>query len=150
MLYTNRPYLAMHRQCLLRFNCQSATCIKMSLHSIIFKHYFILFLTIAMSAYNLISSVFVMLKLPYLNYSKSLAMLQFSTFLRDLLAKRNLCTAAARESCLAAKWYWLHYDEAQDAVFCFCALCLRLHFKDSHYLIQLPCMHETARCSTSI
>ena len=56
---------------------------------------------------------------------------QFSTFLRDLLARRNLYTTASRESGLAAKWSWLHYDEAQGGAFCFCAIpmCLWLHFK---------------------
>ena len=40
-----------------------------------------------------------------------------STFLRDLLARRNLCTAASRASGLAANWYWFYYDEAQGAFF---------------------------------
>ena len=35
------------------------------------------------------------------------------------MARRNLCAAASRASGLAAKWHWLLYDEAQDAVFCF-------------------------------
>ena len=51
-----------------------------------------------------VSSVFVMLKLPYLNYSKNLTS-QFSTFLRDLLARRNLYTVTSRASGLAAKWF---------------------------------------------
>ena len=76
---------------------------------------------LAMSAYGIVSSVFVMLKLPYLNYSKSLTM-QSTTFIRDLLARRNLCTAASRANGITAKWYWLHYDEAQDAVFYFCGI----------------------------
>ena len=75
---------------------------------------------LAMSACGLVLSVYVMkymLKLPYSNYSKSLTR-QFSIFLRDLLARINLCIAASRASThsLAAKWY---YDEAQGAVFCF-------------------------------
>ena len=44
-------------------------------------------------------------------------------FPKGSLARRNLCTEASRTSGLPAKWHWLHYDEAQDAVFCFiCAL----------------------------
>ena len=56
---------------------------------------------------------------------------QFSTFLSDLLARRNLCTLASRASVLVAMWCWLHYNEAQGAVFCFCGIlmCLWLHFK---------------------
>ena len=65
---------------LTEFNCQSATCMKMSLYSIIFMHYFILFLMLAVSAYGLVLSIFVMPKLPYLNYSKSLTMLPVLNF----------------------------------------------------------------------
>ena len=41
------------------------------------------------------------------------------TFLRDILIKRNLCTAVSRASGLAAKCCWLYYDEAQGVIFCF-------------------------------
>ena len=74
---------------LTEFNCQSATCMK---NAVVFYYICAIFhilLMLDMSAYGLVSSVFVMLKLPYLNYSKSLTS-QFSTFLRDLLARRNL------------------------------------------------------------
>ena len=60
---------------------------------------------LAMSACGIVLSVFVMkcmLNLSYLNYLKSLT-IQLSTFLRDLLARGNLCTAAAsRANGLAA------------------------------------------------
>ena len=59
---------------LTELNFHSATHVKMPLYSIIFMHYFILLIMLAMSAYGLISSIFIMLKLPYLNYSKSLTM----------------------------------------------------------------------------
>ena len=81
---------------------------------------------LAMSACSIVLSIFVMksmLKFSYLNYLKSLTS-QFSNFLKDLLARRNLCIAVSGASGLAAKWCWLiHNDEAQDAVFCF--LCSR-------------------------
>ena len=40
-------------------------------------------------------------------------------FLRDLLARKNLYTAASRANGLAAKRCWLHCGEAQDVVFCY-------------------------------
>ena len=57
-------------------NCQSATRLKM-MYSIVFMQYFILFLTLTMSACGLVLSIFVILKLPYLNYLKSLKISQF-------------------------------------------------------------------------
>ena len=84
------------------FNCQSATRV------IIFLFYLrntLYSLMLAMSACGIGLSIFVMkcmLKLSYLNYLKSLT-IQLSTFLRDLLARRNLYTAAAsRANGLAA------------------------------------------------
>ena len=63
---------------------------------------------------------------------------QFSTFLRDLLARINLCIAASRASGLAANWYWLYYDEAQSAVFCtFQILYLIWYSYTMHAWIQL-------------
>ena len=59
---------------LTEFHCQSSTHVKTPLYSIIFMHYFILLSALAISAYSLVSFIFVMLKLPYLNYSKSLIM----------------------------------------------------------------------------
>ena len=104
---------------LTEFNLQSSTRVK---NAVVFYYIHVILHTIAMSACSIVLSIFIMkcmLKFPYLNYLKSLTS-QFST---GLLARRNLCTAASRASGSAAKWCWLHYDEAQDAVFCFiCAL----------------------------
>ena len=72
----------------------------------------------AMSAYGIVLSVEV--ALPELLEEPHY--MQSTTFIRDLLARRNLCTAASRASGLAAKWYWLHYDEAQGLIFCFCGI----------------------------
>ena len=83
------------------FNCWSATHKKMLLYSIIFTRYFIHFYA-CMSTCSIVFSIFAMkciLKLPYLNYSKSLTS-QFSTFLRDILARRNLHTTASQ-----GKWF---------------------------------------------
>ena len=131
------------------FNCQSATRVyKTPLHSIIFTHHFILFLLLAMSAYGLVLPIFVMLKLPYLNYSKSLTMQPVLNFPKGSFGQRSPCTAASRANGLAAKWCWLHYDEAKGPVFSFCGtpMCLLLHFKyftwfdiaTMHAWIQLP------------
>ena len=58
---------------LTKFNCQSTTHVK---NAVIFYYIHTLFqsLMLTMSAYGLVLSIFVMLKLPYLNYSKSLTM----------------------------------------------------------------------------
>ena len=103
---------------LTEFNFQSATRVK---NAVVFYYIHTILHTIAMSACSIVLSVFIMkcmLRFPYLNYLKSLTS-QFSTFLKDLLARRNLYTAASRASGLAAKWCWLHNDEAQEAAFCF-------------------------------
>ena len=60
---------------LTEFNCQpSTTCVK---NTIVFSYIHALFhmlLMLAISAYGLVSSVFVMLKLPYQNYLKCITM----------------------------------------------------------------------------
>ena len=103
---------------LTELNFQSATCAR---NIIVFYYIHVILHTLTMSACIVVLSVLdmkCMLKFPYLNYLNSLTS-QFLTFLRDLLARRNLCTATSRASSLAAKWCWLHYDQAQDVVFCF-------------------------------
>ena len=103
------------------FNCQSAKRVK---NAIVFYYIHVVLHTLAMSACNIVLSVFVMkcmLKFPYLNYLKSL----ISQLSKDLLARRNLRTAVSRASGLAAKWCWLiHNDKAQMqfsvlSVFCY-------------------------------
>ena len=78
---------------LTEFNLQIATDVK---NAIVFYYIHTIFHTHAMSACSIVLSIFVMksvLKFPYLNYLKSLTS-QFSTFLKDLLSRRNLCTAS--------------------------------------------------------
>ena len=76
---------------LTKFNCQSATCVK---NAIVFYYIHTILHMLAMSACSIVLSIFVMkcmLKFPYLNYLKSLEVTsQFSAFLKDLLARRNL------------------------------------------------------------
>ena len=74
---------------LTKFNCQSATHVKMLLYSIIFTHYFMLFLMLAMSAYGLVLSVFIKLKLPYQNYSKGLTMQPVLNFPKGSFGKKK-------------------------------------------------------------
>ena len=106
---------------LTELKCKSNTHMK---NAIVFYYihmilYFIFFLVHAVSTCGLVLFIFVCYtQVTLLNCLKSLTS-KFSTFVRDLLARRKLCTAASRESGLAAKWCWLYYDEAQDAVFCF-------------------------------
>ena len=81
------------------FNLQSSTRVK---NAVVFYYIHAILHTIAMSASSIVLSVFIMkctLEFPYLNYLKSLT----SHFSTGLLARRNLCTAAAsRASGLAA------------------------------------------------
>ena len=82
------------------FNCQSAMCICILLYSCNTSLSFQC-LPCLHAAFGL--SIFVMLKLPYLNYSKPhQPVLKFP---KDLLARRNLYTAASRASGFAAKWF---------------------------------------------
>ena len=66
-----------------------------------------------MSAFGLVSSIFVMLKLPYLNYSKRLTMQPVLHFSEEPFGQKK----PSRTSGLAANWYWLYYDEALGAVY---------------------------------
>ena len=136
-----------------QFNCQSAiyTCE----NAIVFYYSqanFIVILMLTMSACGLI---FVMLKLPYPNYLKSLTS-QFSTFLRDLLARRNLCTATSRASSLEAKWYGFimmkhRMQFSVLSVLCGTPMCLQLYTINTlHDLIQLPCMHACMNTATQL
>ena len=101
------------------FNCQSAIRVK---NAIVFYYVH----TIAISANGLFCPFcYVKVALPELlkePHHAASSWLNFPTFLRDLLARGNLYTVACRASGLAAKWCWLHYDEAQGAVFCFCGI----------------------------
>ena len=115
---------------LTEFDCQSATCVK---NAVVFYYTHTLHppLMISMSTYGLVSSVLLCWSCLTTITRRASPCSQFSTYLRDLLARRNLYIAAFRARGLAAKWCWLHYNEAQGAVFCFCgiSMCLWLHFK---------------------
>ena len=106
---------------LTEFNCQSATHVK---YAIVFYYIHTILHMLAMSACGIVLSIFAMKCMLKFLYLKSLTS-QFSTFLKDLLARRNLCIAASRASGLAAKWCWqIHNDEAQMqfsvlSVFCY-------------------------------
>ena len=126
---------------LTEFNLQSSTSVK---NAIVFYYIHAKLYMITMSACIIVLSIFIMkcmLKFPYLNYLKNLSS-QFST---GLLARRNQCTAASRASGLAAKWCWLHYDEAQDAVFCFiCALSQWYSYLCTY---MVSCSYSTGICA---
>ena len=96
ILYTNRPYACIQTM-LTEFNFQSATRVE---NTIVCYYIHAILHTFAMSACSMVLSIFIMkcmLKLPYLSLTS-----QFSTFLKDLLARRNLCTAASRASRVSA------------------------------------------------
>ena len=92
----------MHGQCLVSLIASLLHVRKTPLYSIMFTCYVILFLTLAMSACGLVWFIFVMLKLPYLNYSKSLIMQLALNFPKGCLARTNF-TAVFRVNNLAAK-----------------------------------------------
>ena len=125
---------------LTKFNSQSSTCVK---NAIVF--YYIHDTSYSNTCHVCIwhyFAIFVMkcvLKLPYLNYLKSLT-IQFSTFLRNLLARRNLCTPGFRASGLAVKWCYFHYDEAQHAVFWF--ICVLWYSYSYAYCYILNTLHD--------
>ena len=74
---------------LTEFNCQSGTRVK---NAIVFYYIHTLFhtLTLVMSVYGLVSSIFVMLTLPYLNYEKSLTMQPVLNFPKGSLGQKKL------------------------------------------------------------
>ena len=137
----HKQALCMHGQCLLSLTYSLPHVYK---NTVIFYYSHAVLHTIAMSACSIVLSVFIMkcmLKFPYLNYLKSLTS-QFSTFVKDLLARRNLYTVASMASGLEAKWCWLHNDEAQDAVFCFiCVLSRWYSYLCTYGQLQLQHWH---------
>ena len=99
ILYINRSWTM-----LTQFNCQSATNVK---NTVIFYYIHAILHTLFFNAMH------VSLFCPYFYAKVALSELleephqPVSNFLRDLLTRRNLCTAASRESGLAAMWYVL-------------------------------------------
>ena len=129
---------------LTELNCQSSTPVKMPLYSIIFTQYFILLLMIFISTCRatcgLVLSVFVMiciLKLLYVNLATWRASPAITQLFTGSFSQNKHVHCSLQASGLAAKWWWLHYDEVQDAIFCFCgiSMCLWLHFKNFSYMI---------------
>ena len=83
---------------LIEFNCQSATHVK---NAVVFHYIHTLFHTLFNACHVCIWPCFIRfcfaeIALPEL--LKEPPCSQFSSFLRDLLARRNLCTAASRAS----------------------------------------------------
>ena len=118
---------------LTELNCQSATHVKMSLYSIIFMHYFILLIMLAMSAYGLISSISIMLKLPYLNYSKSLTMPTLNFPKGSFGQKKPVhCSFQGKWCELSGVGFTMVKHKIQFfilSVLCGTPMCLWLHFK---------------------
>ena len=108
-------------------------------------HYFILFLMLAMSAYGLVSSVFVMLKLPYQNYLKCLNMQPVLNFPKGSFGQKKPVHCSFQ-----GKWFSSYvvlaslWCEAQGAVFCFCGIPICAYgyiLNTLHNLIYVATMH---------
>ena len=108
---------------LTEFNCQSATCVR----NTVILYYIHMIIILSNTCH--VCTWYCFVHFCYKIYAEVplLELLEgphqpLLDFPKDLLAKRNLCTAASRVSGLVAKikkWCWLHYDEVQDALFCF-------------------------------
>ena len=124
ILYTNRRYIHMHGNAYCTWVSLQVCHTYEKLHCILLYSYIILYSYRHLPYLHMALFRLFLLCWSCLTWTtwRASPCSQFSTFLKDLLAKRNLCTAASRASGLAIKWYWLHYNEAQGTVFCFCGI----------------------------